>query len=172
MISIIDAILLILLSGFVFYGLFFGLIRTFGAFLGVIVGAILASRFYLLAADIIEPIFFGYGSLGKVITFLVLFSLINRLVGLGFYLIEKAFNIISIIPFLKTINRLGGAVLGFLTGGLAIGLVLFVISRYALLEHWIGKWLVGSKLVPMFLKFNDMLLPLLPEMLKKLQSLI
>jgi len=172
MISIIDAILLILLSGFVFYGLFFGLIRTFGVFVGVVVGAILASRFYLLAADIIEPIFFGYENLGKVITFLVLFSLINRLVGLGFYLLEKAFNIISIIPFLKTINRLGGAVLGFLTGGLAIGLILFVISRYALLGHWLGKWLIHSKLAPMFLKFNDMLLPLLPEVLKKLQSLI
>ena len=172
MISIIDAILLILLSGFVFYGLFFGLIRTFGAFVGVVVGAILASRFYLAASAVINPIFFGYENLGKVITFLILFSLINRLVGLGFYFIEKLFNIISIIPFLKTINRLGGAVLGFLTGGLTIGLALYVISRYAIIGHWVGKWLIGSKLAPMFLKFNDILLPLLPEMLKKLQSLI
>jgi len=172
MLPIIDVILVVLLSGFIFYGLFFGLIRTFGAFMGVIVGAILASRLYLFAAGFIEPLFFGYNNLGKVLTFMVLFSIINRLVGLGFYLLEKIFNVISIIPFLKTINRLGGAILGFLTGALTIGLLLFVISRYTLLDTFLGIWLKDSRLAPMFLKFNDLLLPLLPEVLKKLQSLI
>ncbi len=172
MLPIIDVILIILLAGFVFYGLFFGLIRTFGAFMGVIVGAILASRLYLPVAAFIEPLFYGYNNLGKVLTFLVLFSLINRLVGFGFYLLEKIFNIISIIPFLKTINRLAGAVLGFLTGGLAIGLSLYVISRYTILESLLGHWLDASRLAPMFLKFNDLLLPLLPEVMKKLQSLL
>lgn len=172
MISYFDGFLLILLSGFVFYGLFFGLIRSFGSFVGVILGAILASRFYLIVSDIIEPIFFGYNNLGKVLTFLVLFTLVNRLTGLGFYLLEGAFKLISIIPFLKSINKLAGALFGFLTGSLSIGLVLYVISRYAILEHWLGKWLVNSKLAPMFLKINEIILPLLPEMLKKLKSLI
>ena len=169
---VIDVVLIVILSGFIFYGLFFGLIRMFGVFVGLIVGAILASRFYLFFAEMIEPIFFGYNNLGKVLTFLVLFSLINRLVGLGFYLLEKVFNVISIIPFLKTINRLGGATLGFFTGGLTIGLFLYVISRYTLLNTLLGHWLEASSLAPMFLKFNDILLPLLPVMLKSLQSLI
>lgn len=172
MLPIIDVILLILLFGFVFYGLFFGLIRTVGAFVGVVAGAILASRFYLGVATLIEPVFFGYNNLGKILTFLILFTLINRIVGFGFYLIEKIFNLISIIPFLKTINRLGGAVLGFITGALTLGLALFVISRYTILESLLGRWLVDSKLAPMFLKFNDLLLPLLPELLKKLQAII
>lgn len=169
---IIDVILLITLSGFVFYGLFFGFIRAFGAFLGVIVGAVLASRLYLPVASMLGPLFFGLNNMGKVLVFLILFSLFNRLTGLCFYLIEKAFNLISIIPFLKTINRLLGAVFGFLTGGLAIGLSLYVISRYAILDSLMGLWLIDSNLAPMFLKFNDVLLPLLPEMLKKLKSLI
>jgi uncharacterized membrane protein required for colicin V production len=169
---IIDTILLLALAGFVFYGLFFGLIRTVGAFLGVIVGAFLASRLYVPVSEWINEIFFGYANLGKVLVFIILFSLINRLVGFLFYLLDRAFNIISIIPFLKTFNRLSGAVLGFFTGSLFIGLIIFVISKYAILESWFGRWLIDSQLSPMFLKIAKLLMPLLPEVLKKLQSLI
>ncbi len=170
--SIIDVILLLILAGFVFYGLFFGLIRTIGAFFGVLVGVFLASRFYLPVSDWINAVFLGYNNLGKVIVFLILFSLINRLVGFLFFLLDRMFNIISIIPFLKTINRLGGLVLGFITGSLFLGIIIYIISRYAVLENFIGAWLVNSDFAPFFLKFADYILPLLPEVLKKLQSLI
>ena len=169
---IIDVVLLIILSGFVFYGLFFGLIRTVGTFLGMIIGAVLASRLYLPVAEWLDSFFFGYHNLGKVVVFLILFSLINRLTGFAFYLLDKTFNLISIIPFLKTINRLGGAVLGFLTGSLSIGLILYVASKYSILESFFGKWLVDSQFSHFFIKFADFLLPLLPEMLKKIQGLI
>ena len=168
----IDVIMIVILSGFIFYGLFFGLIRTLGAFLGVFVAALLASRFYLPVSEWVESFFFGYLNLGKVLVFIILFSLINRLTGFIFYLLDKAFNIISIIPFLKTFNRLGGAILGFFTGSLTIGLVLFVASRYTLVEHWFAAWLENSELAPFFLKFASILWPLLPEILTKLKSLI
>lgn len=170
--SIFDTILLILLSGFVFYGLFFGLIRTTGALLGTLAGAVLASRLYVQVYNWVEPVFFGRENFGKILVFIILFSIINRLVGFVFYLIDKTFGIISIIPFLKTFNRLGGAVIGFLTGGFFLGMVIFVASRYSFIENWFGKWLVDSQMAPFLLKFVNILMPLLPEMLKKLQSLI
>jgi len=170
--SIFDVVLLISLAGFVFYGIFFGLIRTFGTFAGVLVGAFLASRFYLPVSDWLSSLFFGYNNLGKVLVFILLFSLFNRLTGFLFYLLDRAFNIISIIPFLKTFNRLGGAILGFITGSLILGLILYVASRYSLIESLFGHWLVDSKVAPFLLKVANLLLPLLPEVLKKLQSLI
>ena len=169
---IFDTILIIALAGFVFYGLFFGLIRTFGVFAGIFIGAWLASRFYLEVFEWIGGVFFGYDNLGKVLIFIILFTLINRLVGFGFYFLDRAFRLLSIIPFLKTFNRLGGAVLGFATGGLFIGLILYVASRYAFIEHWFGKWLVDSQVAPALVKFTNILLPFLPEVLKKLKSLI
>ena len=172
MLSFFDIGLLLILAGFVFYGLFFGLIRTFGTFAGVLIGAFLASRFYLPVFDWVQELFFKIPNLGKVLVFIILFTLINRLVGFAFYLIDKAFNIISIIPFLKTFNRLGGAVLGFVTGALILGLVLYVASRYALIDTLFGRWMVDSKMAPLMLRFSDLLLPLLPEMMKKLRSLI
>ena len=172
MISIFDVILLIALAGFVFYGLFFGLIRTIGTFLGVIIGAYLASRLYLPVAGWVDHFFFGYDNLGKVLVFIILFSFINKLVCLGFYFLDKIFHIISIIPFLKTFNRLGGALLGFATGSLTLGLILYVASRYSFIEHWFGEWLVSSQVTPFLIKVASILIPLLPEVLKKLQSLI
>lgn len=172
MIPLIDAILLIIISGFVFYGFFFGLIRTFGSLMGVIVASILASRFYLAVADWAEELFFGYESLGKVMIFIILFSLIHKLVSFAFYLLDRAFNIISIIPFLKTFNKLGGAILGFVVGGLTLGLMLYVSGKYSMIDNWFGKWLVDSMVAPYLVKFANILLPLLPEMLKKIEGLI
>lgn len=167
-----DAILIITLAGFVFYGLFFGLIRTIGSLAGVIAGAFLASHYYLYAFNLAEDLFFGFDNLGKVLSFIILFTLVNRLVGFLFSFLDKALSILSIIPFLKTINRLAGAVFGFIEGGLVLGLVLYVAARYAIISHWFGGWLVNSILAPFLIKFASVLAPLLPEVLKKLQSLI
>lgn len=169
---IFDVILLLILAGFVFYGMFFGLVRTFGAFLGVIAAAVLASRFYLPVAEMLDKVFFGYSNLGKVLTFIILFTIINRLVGFLFYLLDKAFNIISIIPFLKTFNRIGGIILGFFVGSLSIGLVLYVASKYVIISTLFGSWFASSKLAPFFIKVANLLLPILPDVLIKLKSLV
>lgn len=169
---IFDAILLLILAGFIFYGLFFGLIRTVGSLVGVVIGAWVASHWYLEFFNWAQSLAFGYNNLGKVLSFIILFVLANRLVGFIFILLDKFFHLISIIPFLKTINRLAGAVFGFLEGGLVLGLILYVASRYTLLEHWLGQAMTGSKLVPFLVKFTDVLTPLLPDLLKQLNSII
>jgi len=46
-----DLILLLVLGGFVFYGLWFGLINTLGVLVGTIAGAFLAARWYEPVAD-------------------------------------------------------------------------------------------------------------------------
>ncbi|MDD5031772.1 MAG: CvpA family protein [Patescibacteria group bacterium] len=170
--GIFDIILLIILAGFVFYGLFFGLIRTLGSLVGVIVGAWLASRFYLEVFSWVKDLAFGFNNLGKVVVFIILFALINRLVCFIFVILDRTFDIISIIPFLKTINRLAGAFLGLLMGGLILGLILYVAARYAVLGNFFGNCLANSEVAPRLIKFAGVLTPLLPEVLKKLQSLI
>ena len=163
---IFDVILLLILAGFVFYGLFFGLIRTAGALAGVIIGAWAANYWYLEVFSWIQNLFFGHNNLGKIITFIILFSLINRLVCFAFAVLDKTFSLLSIIPFLKTFNRLAGAILGFVLGGLLLGLILYVISNYAIIGIFINKWMVDSQVAPFLIKFINMLKPLLPEMLQ------
>jgi membrane protein required for colicin V production len=172
MIGIFDIILIIILAGFVFYGLFFGLIRTLGSLIGVIAGFFLAAKFYLPAFDFIQNLFFGHDDIGKIVTFIILFTLINRLVCFIFVLVNKTYDIISIIPFLKTINRLAGAVFGFLLGGVVLGFLFFIVSNNFFIGNWFIKFLDNSRVAPFLIKFVDILKPLLPEMLKKLQSII
>ena len=141
--SLFDLILLLILGGFVMYGLWFGLIHALGALLGTIAGAFLAARWFEPVSNWVGFLFGGHQNLARIICFLILFTIINRLVGLLFWLIDKIFAVVSIIPFLKTINRLFGAIFGFLEGTLVLGLTLFVASRYPL-DTWFGEALANS----------------------------
>jgi len=164
---IFDIILLVILSGFVFYGLFFGLIRTIGSLVGLVGGLWLTMIFYLTAFDWVKNLFFGHEFAGKIITFFILFTLINRLIGFIFVLLDRTFDLISIIPFLKTINRLAGAALGFIEGGLVLGLALLFISQTV----FVG-WLDASKVAPFLISFTQAIMPLLPGLLNKIKGLV
>lgn len=167
-----DLLLVIIWSGFVFYGFFKGLIRLLGHIVGLILGAFVASHFYLQFFKWGENLFYGRDNLGKVISFIVIFVVTMRVTDLVFVLIEKVFKLISIIPFTKLINRLLGAALGLLEGALFLGLIIFVVSRYALLESMLGSQLSTSQIAPLLLKMTNIVLPVLPEALKALQSII
>ncbi len=170
--SYFDIALVVVLAGFVFNGLSKGLIRLLGNIVGLIVGAFIASRFYLQFYEWSQNFFGGREGLGKVISFIVVFVVVTMVVDWLFIILEKIFNVISIIPFTKTINRLLGGALGLLEGSLFIGLILFVASRYAWVGGLFGEHLVSSQVAPFFLKVVRLVMPVLPDALKALQSLI
>lgn len=164
---IFDIVLLIILAGFVFYGLFFGLIRTVGSLIGLVGGLWLTMLFYLTVFGWVKNLFFGHEFAGKIIIFIMLFTLINRLIGFIFVLLDRTFDLISIIPFLKTINRLAGAALGFIEGGLVLGLALIFISQ----TGFFG-WLDASKVAPFLISFAKAVTPLLPGLLNRVKGVI
>lgn len=170
--SYFDIALVVILAGFVFHGLSKGLIRLLGNIVGLIIGAFIASRFYLQFYEWAQNIFGARENLGKVIAFIVVFIVVTTVVDWVFVLLEKLFNLISIIPFTKLINRILGAALGFVEGALSIGLILFVASRYAWVGTLFGDHLISSQLSPFFLQAVKIVLPVLPDALKALQSLI
>lgn len=167
---LLDIILLIILGGFVLFGLWFGLIHTLGALLGTVVGALIAGHYYLPFADWLGN-FFGHTNTVKIISFIIIFVIANRLIGLIFYIIDKIFKIFSILPFLKTINRLAGAILGFLEGILIIGVSLYVASRYPL-GDWFNNALTNSSVAHWLITVAKIITPLLPEVIRQLKSVI
>lgn len=170
--SIFDISLLIILSGFLLSGLFKGVIRMIGNLIGLIVGAYVASRFYLLFYDWADQWINMTESLGKVLAFIILFILVAKLVDLAFVLVEKAFKIVAFIPGTRFINNILGAILGLLEGALFIGLILFVISRYSIIDNFFGNQISQSLVAPWLLKVVELILPLMPSALKTLQSII
>lgn len=164
--SFVDIILLIFLGGFVLFGFWFGIIHTLGALIGTILGAYIASHYFSSVAIFIGDKIGGNLPVLKIILFILIFTVVNRLVGLLFYLAEKVFNVLSIIPFLKTINRLAGAVLGFIEGALVIGLILHVAGTVPLSSWFVGMVLEPSSIARYLLGVARVLVPLLPEALR------
>ncbi len=159
--TLLDVILLLAVFGFSLFGLWFGLIHTLGTLIGTVIGAAIAGQLYA----------FVPGELASILSFVGITFAVARLVGMGTALIEKIFHIISILPFLKTINRLGGGIFGFVEGVLFVGIVLIVASRYNL-GPWFTNAMTQSKVAPPLVDAAKILLPLLPVALKQLQSWI
>lgn len=168
--TIFDLILLIILGGFVSFGLWFGFIHTLGSIIGTFAGAFFAGWWYEGLGAWLEKLF-GHPSLMRILAFIFIFLIINRLIGFGFYVLDKMFNVLKILPFLKTISRLLGAVLGFVEGILAVGLSLFVIARFPV-SDWFTGVLHASKLAPWFIATTKILQLMLPEILRQIKSVI
>lgn len=165
--AIFDIVLIVILAGFGFYGFFFGFIKTVGSLIGIIVGFFIASRFYQLVFLKIQNWFFGQDTTGKIITFFVLFSLANRLTVFTFSLLDRLFDFISIIPFLKTINRLAGVIFGLLMGITILGIAFYFVLNYPFIGGWIGKMVSSSKIAPFLIKVGGILTPIIPEAFRK-----
>lgn len=170
--STFDIVLLIILGAFTVSGLFKGIIRIAGRLVGLVAGAYVASHFYLNLYEWGKNIANGHENAGKVVAFIILFVVVARLVALLFVLLEKLFNFIAVIPGSKYINNLLGALLGLLEGSLFVGLILYVISRYSFIGNFFADQLTESKVAPILLNAVDLILPLLPQALKALKSII
>lgn len=163
--TIFDLILILVLFLFIAIGFVSGLIQGIGAIVGVFLGAWAAVWYYAPLGDWLTPILLGHGTIAKIVAFLLIFGVVNRLVGLIFYIVDKFFDLISIIPFLKTINRILGGILGFIEGILAISFILYFITRLGI-SAWLTGVIAASKVAAWLMGLASLLGPLLPTILK------
>jgi len=167
--ELFDIILIIIISGFAMFGFWFGLIHTLGSLLGTILGAFLASRWYEPMGEWLANVTGWETNVPKVLMFIIAFVVINRLVGFGFWIFEKTTDIVTKLPFIKGINRFLGMMLGAFEGILTLGLVFYFIDKVPLSEHFMG-YMADSFLVPFLTSTAGILIPLLPDALKLLES--
>ena len=124
----IDIIILIIIALFVYKGIRLGLIEAVGGIIGLFVGAYMAGLYFDEAAEMLVNLLFGSETLASIVGFLLVFIIVNRAIALIFWLIDKVFNIIAIIPFLKTFNRLLGGLFGLLEALIFIGIIVFFLN--------------------------------------------
>ncbi|OIP79924.1 MAG: hypothetical protein COT39_04250 [Parcubacteria group bacterium CG08_land_8_20_14_0_20_48_21] len=167
---IFDLILLFIISGFFFYGLFFGFLRALGSLVGYFAGAIIASKYFDNLMPWITNLIGDRAGLAKVLAFLVLFFLVNQFIGWAFYLLDRVVHLLHFIPFLKTFNRILGAGFGVVEGGLIVGLVLWVVSIFAG-RTIVGDWIAHSLVAKVLLPLVDYSIPYFPEIIEKVQAL-
>src|SRR3989338_5538830 len=99
--SLFDLVLLIILLLFAGAGFRFGLIHGIGSLVGLALGLVVAGKTYVLGAGKNMGIVGGQETLVRVVAYILIFILVNRLVGVLFWLLERTYNILAIVPGLK-----------------------------------------------------------------------
>lgn len=166
---IFNIIIIIILLGFVLKGFRLGLIEGIGSLVGIIVGLIVAAHYYLDLAEHLLWLFMNNQTVANICTFLLIFILVNRGIAMVFWVFDKIFKLIAIIPFLKTFNRLLGAALGFIEGVIVIGIVLHLLINFTSGNYWNDK-IDDSKVATFFKNASTIVLPLIPSGQEQLQQ--
>lgn len=166
-----DLILLIIIAGFVWFGMWGGFIKTLGGLVGMLAGIIVSGLYY----DEFAELFIDLGMqemLANVLAFVITYLVISQLVKLVFALVQKIFDVVSFVPFLKSINRLGGAILGLIEGILFVGALLLILGRYPNITDDFVNTLKESKVTNPLEKISSIYKPLVPDSLKDIPSVI
>jgi len=170
-INFYDAILIVLVLGFTIYGFLKGIIRMLGELLGYLIGIWVAGHYFIPFYNWTQSLYLGNENVGRIISFLILLFVVRKLVTWAVIALDKFFNFIAIIPFFGLVNRLAGALFGFLAVTVVLGTLIYFASRYSL-GFGFDKWLIESVVVKTLLPFGEFISPLLPAVLKELHSLI
>ncbi len=152
------------------FGAWFGFFHTLGSLVGTVVGTFVGGWLHIPLGNWLAGIF-GNSQWVYIISFAVIFMVMSRLVGFGFHLLDTSFQIVTRLPFLSSVDKILGAVVGFFEGVLVIGLLLYVASRYEL-GAWMTHAFATSTVAPWFLNSSAVLQPLFPQALKELRSII
>lgn len=122
----LDIVLLVWLLVALVMGTRAGFVYAAGRLLGLILGIWLAGRWTPNLASA-----FGTNTVVTVVIFLVLLSLLTKIGGLLAWIADKFFKILTIIPFLKTFNKVFGGVLGLLISIVIIGMGVLGVQMFA-----------------------------------------
>lgn len=160
----IDIILLVLFFGFVGAGFYFGLIHTLGAIIGVVLGIIGASQLYVSFSQFFK-FFMIKENVAEIISFIILFIGISRLIGYMVHMFDKGFKLARLIPFATTANRFAGGLLGFVEATLVLGTILFVMSNYNFSPE-LNNAIDNSAFAGLLITIAKIVTPLVPETLK------
>lgn len=170
-VSYFDLVLILIIGGFGLFGLWFGFIHTLGSLVGSVLGVYLASRYYSPVADwLIHTT--GWGeNFSKTIIFIIAFFIINRLVGLAFWFLDKILGFVTRLPFIHSLDKILGFVFGLLEGVIVLGISFYFISKFPFGDHLI-VWMSSSVIVPHLISFASILWPFIPTAITDVQGMI
>lgn len=170
--SAFDISLIVILVGFVISGLFKGIIKMVGGIFGYLAGVYFATRYYLDFYNWIDTFMNGKENVLKIISFIVVFLLVSKIVSLIFLLLEKVFKLAAFIPGSRFLNNILGALFGFVQGALFMGLIVYLLSKYLNMGDALAQLIMSSKIAPLLVKLNSITAPIMPEAFKSLVSFL
>ena len=156
----LDIVIIVLIAIATLIGLRIGIIKAVLSFAGVIIGVILAGRYYLALSE--QLTFIPQANLAKIVAFALILIGIMLIVGILAALLKWITSAI----LLGWVNRLGGAVFGFVLGAIFCSALLAIWAKFLGAEGPVAE----SGLATLLLDQFPMVLALLPEEFDSVRS--
>ena len=156
----LDIVLIVVIGIAAFIGLRKGIIKMAITLAGLIVGIIVAGRYYASFSQYLT--FISSPTWARIVAFIIIFIGIMIIAALLARLLEKAASAMM----LGWANRLVGAVLGFIVGAMLCGAVLAVWVKYIGTPGVVNQ----SVIAPLILGTFPRVLALLPEEFDSVRS--
>ncbi len=157
---LVDIILLVLLAIAAFLGLRIGIIKAALSLAGLIVGVILAGRYYLTLAQHLD--FIPGDGVAEVIAFIIILLAVVIIAMVLALLLKWATSAIM----LGWVDRIGGAIFGLLWGAILCGALLAMWLKYV----DVTEAIVESRVAAILLDYFPLVLSLLPQELDAVRS--
>ncbi len=158
--SWLDIVILILIVIPILIGLKIGIIKAVLSLAGAIVGVILAGRYYVSFAESLA--FISEPSLAKITAFAIILIGVMVIAAVLASLIKKVVSVV----LLGWVNRLGGAIFGFVLGAIFCGALLAMWVKFL----GIGDAVSGSALANLLLDSFPIVLAFLPAEFDSIRS--
>ncbi len=149
----LDIVIIIVIGLSVFSGLRNGLIKAIITLAGLIVGVILAGRYYTSFAQVLA--FIPQENIARIVAFAIIVLAVMAVAAVVAFLLKS----IAHAVLLGWVDHLLGAVFGLFWGGILVGTVLAMWVKYA----GMGQTIEDSKLAQLLLDYVPLVLALLPN---------
>ena len=128
----LDILLLLLLFVFLMRGISIGLIGSVFEVLSILAGMLVASRYYSLAGNYFMERFQISNSLVDTISFAVIFIIVSALITV----VGSLVSLVTRLPFIRKLDRVGGSFTGAVVGMVAVGMILVLLTTFPLIEDF------------------------------------
>lgn len=149
----LDIVIIVILVGSVIGGLRNGLIRSVSALAGLIIGVVLAGRFYVALGERLSAVL--QDNIAKVLAFIIILCAVIVIAAILGAILTKAASALV----LGWLNHLGGGVFGLVMGGIVCAALLAIWVKFM----GIASFITGSTIAPVLLDRFPVILALLPE---------
>ena len=141
--TLADIVLIAIAALFILAGLYHGFIRTLGSLVGL-VGGIFLAIFGIQWLNTIWPI--SDYQIVQIIAFVLILAIASQLIGWIFELLDRAYKLLTIIPFISGINKLLGGILGVLEAFVILSGVIYYTTNQ-LSDGWLKDAILNSQVV-------------------------
>jgi len=139
---LVEIVLIIILAAFVLTGIKVGFFVSLGKLIGAVLGFVLARALYAGIGNVFAIAMPGHAGIARLIAFLLVFIIVDSIIGLIVRALAKVFGLLKFIPFATTISRVLGGLLGFFEGVVIVGAAVYAIQRFhfdASLMAWVAS---------------------------------